>query len=234
MNEQLTKAFDALKTYDWGVDPKVLKPIDEAIVATHADAAARKDLETRLIAILKTEVPRAAKDAVCRALKTIGTAAAVPALAAMLPDEKLSHMARYALERITGPEAAQAMHEALPKVAAKLKVGIISSLGVRGEASAVALLQALLADSDPAVAAAAAHALGAIGSLDATKALGSAKATAATKAAIADASMAGAEQLLAAGNKQAAKDTYEKLLASTPTKPVKHAATRGMQACAVK
>ena len=100
MNENLNKALDALKTYDWGVDPNVLKPIDEAIIATHSDAAARKELETRLIEVLKSGAPRAAKDAVCRALKTIGTAVAVPALAPLLADESLSHMARYALERI--------------------------------------------------------------------------------------------------------------------------------------
>ena len=27
----LDQAFDDLKTYDWGVDPKVLKPIDDAV-----------------------------------------------------------------------------------------------------------------------------------------------------------------------------------------------------------
>ena len=42
----LDQAFDALKTYDWGTDRKVLNPIDEAVVATHDDAAARKELET--------------------------------------------------------------------------------------------------------------------------------------------------------------------------------------------
>ena len=231
MNETLDKAFDALKTYDWGMDPNILKPIDEAIIATHTDAAARNELEARLIAVLKTEVPRDAKDAVCRALKTIGTAAAVPALAALLADEKLSHMARYALERIPGPEAGQALRDALPKLAPKLKIGICSSLGVRGEATAIAPLTALLADSDAAVASAAAHALGDIGSLDAAKALVTAKPTAGTKAAIADASMDCAEHLVAAGNKSAAKITYEKLLANTPSKAVKDAATRGLMAC---
>ncbi|MCX6874167.1 MAG: hypothetical protein NTW21_10220 [Verrucomicrobia bacterium] len=230
----LDQAFDALKTYDWGVDPNVLKPIDEAIVATHSDAAARKELEARLIAVLKTEMPRAAKDAVCRALKTIGTAASVPALAALLADEKLSHMARYALERIPEPEAGQAMREALPKVSAKLRIGLLASLGVRGEATAIAPLQALLADSDPSVAAAAAYGLGAIRSLEAAKALVVTKPNAGTKAAIADASMACAETLLAAGNKVAAKATYEKILASTPSKAAKAAATRGLQACASK
>lgn len=232
MSEQLDKAFEALKTYDWGIDPNVLKPIDEAIVTTYGDAAARKELETRLIAVLKTEVPQAAKDAVCRALKTIGTAAAVPALASLLADEKLSHMARYALERIPAPEAGQALRDALAKVPAKLKVGMLSSLGVRGEATALPALTPLLADSDPAVAAAAAHAAGDIATQDAAKALLMAKPAAGTKAAIADASLNCAEHLLAAGNKSAAKVTYEKVLASTPSKVVKDAATRGLQACA--
>ena len=44
----IDEAFEALKTYDWGVEPKVLNPINEAIVATHGDADARKELETRL------------------------------------------------------------------------------------------------------------------------------------------------------------------------------------------
>ena len=231
MSEKLDKAIEALKTYDWGVDPNVIRPIDEAIVTTHTDAAARKDLETRLIAVLKTDAPRAAKDAVCRALKTIGTAASVPALAPLLADEKLSHMARYALERIPAPEAGQALRDALPKVPAKLKIGIIASLGVRADAASTAPLQALLADSDAAVASAAAHALGDIGSLEATKALVTAKPSPGTKAALADASMDGAEDLLASGNKAAAKATYEKLLASTPSKQVLLAATRGKQAC---
>jgi len=232
MSEQLDKAFEALKTYDWGKDPNEIKAIDDAIVTTHTDAAARKDLETKLIAVLKTEVPQAAKDAVCRALKTIGTAAAVPALAPLLADEKLSHMARYALERIPGPEAGQAMREALAKVPANLKVGISSSLGVRGEATSIPALQPLLANGDAAVAAAAAYALGDIASQDAAKVLVTAKPAAATKVAVADASLNCAEHLLAAGNKGAAKITYEKVLASTPSKQVKDAATRGVAACA--
>ena len=230
----LDKAFDALKTYDWGVDPKVLQPIEDAIVATHSDAAARKELEARLAAVLATEAPRAAKDAVCRALKTVGTAASVPALAALLADENLSHMARYALERIPAPEAGQALVAALPKTSGKLKVGVLSSLGVRGEEASVAPLQALLADSDAAVAQAAAHALGGISSLTAGKALYTAKPTPATQTAIADASMECAEKLLASGNKVAAKATYDKLLGGSPSKQVQFAAQRGLQACGGK
>ncbi|HWB03139.1 MAG TPA: HEAT repeat domain-containing protein [Verrucomicrobiales bacterium] len=228
----LDKAFEALKTYDWGMDPKLIQPIDEAIVSTHGDAAARKDLESRLIAALQGEAPRAAKDAVCRALRTIGTAASVPALAALLADEKLSHMARYALQCIPAPEAEKALAEALSKVGGKLKIGVISSLGVRRSAAAVAPLQAPLADSDPVIARAAACALGTIGSPEANQALTAAKARPETKDAIADSMLECAENLLAAGKKQEAKAAYEKILSDSPSKAVKIAAERGAAACA--
>jgi ubiquinone biosynthesis protein UbiJ len=228
MNEQ---AFEALKTYDWGMDPKVLQPLEDAIVKSHGDAAARKELETRLAEVLKSAAPRAAKDAVCRMLKTIGTATSVPALAALLPDDKLSHMARFALESIAAPEAGQALLAALPKVAGKLKIGVISSLGVRGDAAGIAPLQALLADSDTAVARAAAQALGAIATPQAGGALAKATPSAATKVAMGDASLRCAEKLLAGGRKAEAKATYQRLLASQPPKPLEQAATRGLQAC---
>jgi len=50
----LDQAFEALKTYDWGKDLNALKPIDEAAITTRDDAAARKELETRLAAMPRT------------------------------------------------------------------------------------------------------------------------------------------------------------------------------------
>ena len=67
----LDKAFDELKKYDWGVDPKVLGPIDEAVVASHGNAGERAKLEERLSAVLASNAPRAAKDYVCRKLMRI-------------------------------------------------------------------------------------------------------------------------------------------------------------------
>ena len=127
----LDQAFEALKAFDWGTDRNALNPIDEAIVTTHGDAAARKELEARLAAVLRTDVSRDAKDFVCRKLMVIGTAASVSALAELLPQQDHSHMARYALERIPVSEAAQAMRDVLPTLSGELKVGVIGSRGVR-------------------------------------------------------------------------------------------------------
>src|SRR5437660_6503854 len=86
----LEQAFDALKTYDWGQDRNVLNPIDEAVVKTGNDPAARKEIESRLLAVLQSNAPRDAKDFVCRQLRTMGTAASVPVLEKLLADPELS------------------------------------------------------------------------------------------------------------------------------------------------
>jgi len=226
----LDKAFETLKTYDWGQDRNLLNPIDEAIVATHGDDAKRKELEDKLAAVLKTDVTYDAKQFVCRKLMVIGTASSVPTLAELLADEKLSHMARYALERIPCEEANKALLDAMGKTEGELKVGMISSLGVRSDAASVAPLAALLGDSDSSVAGAAAVALGVIGSSEAGKALADAK----PSAIVSDASLACAESLLADGKKLEALTTYKRILKSKPPKHVKVAATRGMLACAKK
>ncbi len=167
----LTKAFDSLKTYDYGADRKQLQPIDEAMVAAHDDATLHADLESKLGDALKSGASRDAKDYCCRVLRIVGTAKSVPALAALLSDKDSSHMARYALQSIPAPEAGQALREALPKANGDQKIGIIGSLGARGENDSVEPLAACLTDGDKAIAAAAAQALGKIGTQEAAKSI---------------------------------------------------------------
>jgi HEAT repeat protein len=231
----LDAAFEALKTYDWGADRKVLNPIEEAVISTREDAAARKDLEDRLAAVLKTDVSHDAKDYVCRKLRVVGTAASVPTLAELLPQADLSHMGRYALERIPVPEAAQALREALPKLEGKLKIGVIGSLGNRQDADSVPTIAALLGDADPAIARSAALALGSIRSPEAAKALRGAKSQDTNvQIAITDASLACAEGLLAAGDKAQAMMMYKSFAGEEQPKHIRMAATRGLLACAGK
>jgi HEAT repeat protein len=225
----LEQAFESLKTYDWGMDRHLLDPIDEAVVKTRNDPAARKQLESQLLAVLQSNAPRDAKDCVCRLLRTMGTATSVPALEQLLANAELSHMARYALERIPDTQAGQALERQLRKLNGQLKIGVISSLGTRGQGAS--LLRPLLQDSDEAVARAAAIALGRIGSLDANKALASAKPRPALAAVFADASMACAEKLRAAGHVKEARATYERLLKSNPSELIRRAADLGLKAC---
>jgi HEAT repeat protein len=230
----LEQALDALKTYDYGVDRHVLDPIDEAVVKTRNDPAARKEIESKLLGILQSNAPRDAKDYACRQLRTMGTTECVPVLEKLLADPELSHMARYALERIGEPPAGKALERQLGKVSGNLKVGIISSLGTRGQAGTsnpVSLLRPLLKDPDDAIARAAAVALGRIGSADANKALPSAAHRPSLIPIFADSSLHCAEKLLADGHAREAKATYERLLKNKPSELVRQAAERGLKAC---
>jgi hypothetical protein len=228
----LDKSLEGLKTFDWGEDHKkfeeLLGPIDDAVPATHGDAEARKELETRLAEVLGTDAPRAAKDYIGRKLAVIGTSASVAALAALLPDKKLSHMARYALERIPDAEAAKALRDSLSKTSGAEKAGVIGSLGARRDVASVEDLASLVADSDAAIALAAATALGDIGTLDSAKALHEAKpGSEAVALRVADARLTVGERLLADGDKSAALEVYKSLIASKPAKYIALAARRG-------
>jgi HEAT repeat protein len=235
-DEAMDKAFDALKTLDWGTDLNVLKPIEDAIVSSHKDAEARKALAARLATVLTSDATYRAKDFACRRLSLIGSAESVPALAALLTDPALSHMARYALERMPCSEAGEAIRNTLPKVQGKLKVGIINSLGVRRDAASTDALLALLGGADRDVTAAAAVALGAIGTPKAAKALGDfqGKAPKELRMVAVDAYLTCAEHLLAAGKKAEAKKIYTALGASKYPKHVRLAAENGLTAVEAK
>ena len=232
----VNKALETLKTYDWGADRNALNSIDQAIIATHGDAAARKALEKSLVDALAGGISRSAQDYVCRKLRVVGTTQSVEALAALLPDEGTSHIARYALERIPDEKAAEAMRDALPKVSSKLKPGIIGSLGVRRDKKSIMLISKLLGDSDIQVAKAAAQSLGLIGTLAAAKELSkfAKKASANMKMPVADACLVCAEQLLAGGEKSEAVALYNELKGDDQPSHVKAAAMKGILTAATK
>src|SRR3974377_2192338 len=69
------------------------------------DEKERMDREARLIEILKSGASVREKGQACRELQMIGSPASIPALAALLTDKDLSHIARSA------PEAQALQHD---------------------------------------------------------------------------------------------------------------------------
>lgn len=123
------------------------------------------------IAVLQSPAPFAEKAEACRLLSISGDVKALPVLEPMLANEELSHVARYALEPMPGTEADAVLRRALKATSGKLKAGVIASLGVRRDATAVSDLIALLGDKDGFVAEAAARSLGRIGAPEGIQAL---------------------------------------------------------------
>jgi HEAT repeat protein len=191
--------------------------------------ATAKD-EQQCIAVLQSGASLAEKDAACAQLKRIGTDQSIPALAALLTDEQLSHSARYALESMSSAKAGQAFIDALPKTSGLTKVGIINSLGARRDSRAEPALASLLTDGDTGVAAAAAHALGQIGGSNSLKALQAAMASSVgpVHSAVVDACLRCGNQLLAAGNHSKALPVFQQLYDSEKTDGIRTAAYRGM------
>ena len=170
--------------------------------------------EGKLIAVLKSDASHKEKADACRHLAIIGTKKAVAPLAALLSDEKLSHMARYGLEPIPDPAVDKAFRDALGKLKGRPLVGVIGSIGVRRDTKAVPALSKLQHNPDRDVAQAASRALGSIGTSDAAKALTSAMEAASTpinSLARNEGLLRCAERLAADGKRDEAIGIYDQL-----------------------
>jgi hypothetical protein len=213
-----------------GDDEKVLIAV-AAEVQKAADPGAKKQAEAKLAGLLETGTPDARRFA-CRQLWIVGTAQSVPALAKLLPDEQLSDAARYGLERMQDAAAGAALREAAGKVKGKQLVGVLDSIGARRHAEALAAVAPRLADGDPAVAAAAAWALGRIGTAEAATSLSAARAKADPKAkrAFDDAYLMAADALAADGKKDLAAAIYREMVGPKESRHVRVAALRALQA----
>jgi len=195
-----------------------------------AGSQAQSEEVTQLIATLQS--PDASpydKSVACRRLAVVGTREAVPALAALLADERLSHMARFALEPMPEPAAGAALRDAMGRLKGKLLVGVLNSIGERRDAKATDALTKLLVDPDMAVAAAAASALGRIGNPEAARAIRRAlgNVPARLRPALADAGLTCADLLPAQDQRRAATAMYDALRRADLPKHLQAAALRG-------
>ncbi len=127
--------------------------------------------ESDLIRVLRSDAAKGDKAITCKRLAIYGSEQCVPVVAPLLADKELSSWARIALEAIPGPAADTALRDATSELKGRLLVGVINSIGVRGDAKAVDILVNKLNDDDISVASAAAVALGHIGGEKAAGAL---------------------------------------------------------------
>ena len=200
------------------------------IVLKKLTSAKTTGREGQLIAVLKSGAGHKDKSDACRELGRIGTAACVPALAALLTDEKLSHMARYGLEPIRCAAADVALRSALDQLKGRQLAGLVSTIGLRGDEKAVGALTGLLKDADASVAQEAARALGRIGGAEAAKGLQAALAGArgANRAAVCDGLFNCAEGFAAKRQNDQAVPIYDALRALLGcSRQVKAGALRG-------
>jgi len=220
-------AFDLIRTYDFGDHRKELAAIEESLRGASPEAL--KKIELKLLDALDApETKYAGKQYVLRLLRRIGSAQSLESLAGLLRDEKLSHMARFALQRLPCPGAAGALLDALKESQGDLRIGIIGSLGDRGEPEVVPALVPYLTHGEKSLVRTAIKSLARIGTSEAARALAEMKADGEILHARNRALLACADALLARGAKGQALDLYRKLTADRgSTSLVRLAAHRG-------
>lgn len=168
----------------------------------------------------------------CQRAGETGATETIPALAALLGDEKMGTYARYGLEPMTGPAADEALRAGLGRLQGNLLMGVMGSIGKRRDAKAMPALLRLMQSGDGAVAEAAVAAVGSLGTPEGAKALQAAlgKATGRRKMVVADAALVCAERFLADGKRAEALALYTWL--SGPEMP--RAARHGAMAAIVR
>ena len=168
------------------------------------------------------------KQFACQMLRLVGARTCVPAVAKLLVDEQLSHPARAVLLGLNDPAAGDALREALGKARGKLRIGLINTIGDRGDSSSVNALAALLSSGDEATTDSALAALGKIGNAPAADALDSAKVPDLAKPAWAQAYLRCAGGLAVKGQAARAKTMYRALLDGSQ-RPARHRSLAGHQ-----
>lgn len=181
---------------------------------------------------LGTDLATPARIWLLKQLEYLGRAESVDAVAASLDDADphVRDAARRALQNNPAPEANAKLLAKLPASSGTWRVGLINSLGARGDHASVGALVKLLGDEDQAAVAPAANALGKIGGPEATEALAAALPGASGEliASIADALLRCADKLLAQRNTDQAGDIYKQLYNPQMPRPIRLAALQGM------
>jgi HEAT repeat protein len=191
---------------------------------------ARRPQTSELIALLqRSDASLYEKARACQQLGEFGTSEAVPALAALLPDQQLSAYARSGLEGIGDPTAAAVLRSSLTKLEGNARIGVVNSLGVLRDRQAVHLLSKMAANPGSGAARESLLALGRIATPEAIKVLQStlAQGPDSLRPPAAAGILLAAEFEFSKGNVQAASALYDAVRAAAVPATYQVAATRG-------
>ena len=223
----LSAPYEAIQEYDFGKSRRGLTAIEEEI--RNVSPSSFLQVETKLLEALESsKITYAGKQFVCRMLRRVGSVKSVPALSKMLADKELSHMARFALQFMVVPEAGEALREALSNLDGNLKIGVLGSIGQRGDRDAVPQISPLITDGNIDVARAAIETLGRIGGPEAAAVLASAQVPASLKPACDNAYLMCADKMLTEGQQREAAQIYREMIAPASGTWIRIAAYKGL------
>lgn len=199
-------------------------------VSAPGQEKARAEACQAMVARLDAQTPEPARLWLLAQLQRIGRDECVPAVAALLDDKNKQVRVEALRCLVSNPSPA-----ATTKLVARLgdgkpKRALLNALGERGDKAAVAVIAKELASLEPAVAVAAAHALGRIPSREALQALQAAraKATGSLRLAVCDALLLQIDAVRTSGKLQEAQALYEGMYQPEEPRAIRLAALRAL------
>ena len=228
--DEMEPLLASIAKYEYGQSRVAQAEFTQFVQDSLASPALLKQIEARLLTFVQSDATAPAKQFALRELSLIGTDASVPLLTPLVLQPATSEMARFALARIPGPAADQALRDDLGKSSGNIRIGIVESLAQRRDIKAVPALVSLSASDDRSTAEAAVAALADIAdrqSLDALGALhGKASGTFARR--VSEAWLKCADRAAAQGDKESALKVYKQLLVVRESPQVQAGALTGI------
>jgi HEAT repeat protein len=215
----LNEVDAAIVKHEFGTASKEMDAVEKEIANTRPEQYG--PIEARMLAVL--EAPGATlpgKQFACQMLRTVGSSKCIPAVSQLLTDEKLSHMARRVFLGMHDPAVEAALRNALEKTQGNLRIGLLNTIGDRGDRSSLTAVAAWLNGGEATVRAAL-NALGKIGGAQAAEALQQANVPEALRGARAQAMLVCAGSLATTGDLSRAEKLYRSLFEGNYPMPVR-------------
>lgn len=227
--EKLDQALVTVSSFEQGQPSDHLTAIEKFVFTLPTNSPLRAEVEKKLAGALAEAKTADAKRFLCRQLRVIGTAQCVPAVSTMLTDPEVSHIAVYCLGRLEGPEAADALRRALSQTSGDVQVDILNALADRRDGKTGKKCIPLLGSDNPAVAKAAARALGRLADPESVEVLKKARPTASPALLPEiDNALLQAAEILAATDSGKAFEIYRQFSEPSLPEPLRFGALRGM------
>src|SRR5437867_3716941 len=202
--------YQAIVKREFGTASNEMAAIEQEI--QDAKAEQYQKIEARLVSVLESpEATMPGKQFACQMLRIVGSAKCVPAISKLLVDDQLSHMARYVLQGMRDPLVDAALRKALGQTHGKPRLGVIDTLGDRGDRLSLEAVANMLKENDEATILCALNALGKIGGVHAADMLERAKRPGRFREAWAHAYLRTAGSVAAAGKVVRAEKIYQSL-----------------------
>jgi len=212
----VNEAVAALAAFKAGDDNTPVSRICELVAQLHGQPKLMRQLESKLVGLIKGQADYEAKLQACQLLGRVGSDACIPALENLLGDPKMTHVACWALQPNPSDKALAALRRGLKTSDGEAAICIMGVLGHRRDPEAVPMLAERAKAKDPLVAEAAMAALGQVATTQAADVLDDLRKTAPKelRGPATDATLRCAHRLADAGKTDRAVELFEAIYAA--------------------